>query len=443
MKKFLLALLLIPTLAFGQNEQAIRDIMAMSPTSWFKSYYGSTITTARGVSAARDFSGNSRTFAQATVTSQPIYTRQDNRENLVIYSEDISKVSASLWWTYTRSTNISALEFKEDGTAANTHYVEQALPLYPISGRNYTLKVRIKRGAGARNAQIMINRGSTTPWMQGNLGTCAFWDGNLWVTRSVGVDPDDASYCLFQGVFTSDGTGAGWVRIYLLEAPFVSSYNGDNTSSIYVTKVELRSADADAFYTKTAAGPEYRGVNGLPGNHFDGIYKLVNTLGGSNNLFTNNAKHIFAVIRIAGIGTPDRYFFGQIAGSECIKLLLRTNGKIRFEHYDGTLDVVDSATTYTDGALVIVEAKHEGGNIYIRTNGDVEQSIASGNTTGACMSVGSYAMLGASATTQAFRGDITEFLTFNTALTPTNRQKVYDYLSWTLNNPWKRVEVTP
>jgi len=383
-----------------------RAIRASNPTAWLDDSAGQTLTAQMGASAWASRVG-SISFAQATAAQQFTRTRADSRENRVLYSEDLSQATG---WTPTRASVLNATEIKEDGTASNSHFVSAAV-VPVVAGGAYNFVASVKRGVGTRDARLNITWPNATisrAFVNLTTGALSGVDGStLAWTPTVSVDGD---YFRVSGAATPATTGTAQIAIMLaIGGTTSSSYNGDNTSTIHATRIQLQSTLADPQYTPTADFPAYRGWNGRSVLRVDGgdVMTSAATLA---DIFQNNAKFAMLILRpaVAGASTGILYGTGEFWGA-------RTSGIAAFGqlNYDGNSDFVTMpAATLVVNKPYLVTLGHDGVNATIGTNGGPLTSGASGNTsnmTGALR-------LGTDGGTGYWTGDLAELITWNRAL---------------------------
>jgi hypothetical protein len=105
---------------------------------------------------------------------------------------------------------------------------------------------------------------------------------------------------------------------------------------------------------------------------------------------------------------------------------VQTDGTVLYRHYDGSIDNAFSTAT-TAGGTFIVEGRHESGNIYVKVNNGTDGTTASGTmdlTTGT-LKLG----YDPSGPGNYFSGKICEIISFNAALTSTQRGHIYNMLN--------------
>lgn len=232
---------------------------------WDTSSGAYTLTALNQISQLDDLSGNGKHLVQATAANQPYLSRSDNQENLIRYSEDISQVSGTTYWQYTRAANISATEYKEDGNTG-THVVGQT-NLVAVAGATYRIALRVKRGAGERNFRVMVawsdgkfSYAYVNPslgTLTGTTGTTQAWAATPTVTASTD------SYFQFEAFVASPVTSVtNTLNFGITTNTGTISYAGDNTSSLHLTSVVFQDSRAASTYLPTTTFPQYRGLNG-------------------------------------------------------------------------------------------------------------------------------------------------------------------------------------
>lgn len=240
---------------------------------WDTSSGAYTLTALNQISQLDDLSGNGKHLVQATAANQPYLSRSDNQENLIRYSEDISQVSGTTYWQYTRAANISATEYKEDGNTG-THVVGQT-NLVAVAGATYRIALRVKRGAGERNFRVMVawsdgkfSYAYVNPslgTLTGTTGTTQAWAATPTVTASTD------SYFQFEAFVASPVTSVtNTLNFGITTNTGTISYAGDNTSSLHLTSVVFQDSRAASTHLPTTTFPQYRGLNGYKVAVYDG-----------------------------------------------------------------------------------------------------------------------------------------------------------------------------
>jgi hypothetical protein len=357
-------------------------------------------------------------FYQSTLASQPVQTLSDNRENQLLYSQDISQVSGTTYWQYTRATNISATEFKDDATPGATHRIFQARPAI-VSGSIYAVGVSVKRGTGTRNFRLLVDYGSASADLYVNLADGGTVSSSGYTSVLIEADPADATYWRVATTITANSAAAGNINAYLTDAAHNATYNGDNASSLFLTRAYFRSSLSDSTYTPTTTHALYRGMAGKQALRFDGDDDVMRSSTTFASIYTTTAKTLFSSLRPA-IVTGGYLLYGPNA----YMISRFDSSNYEFRNYDANQDSAAYAITANKNQIVF--GLHDGTNIYAGVNRGVSAAVASG-TTGGGTSDSLY--LGASEVgTGEFNGLIQRLTTFNKVLSPYARDRISKHL---------------
>ncbi len=212
--------------------------------------------------------------------------------------------------------------------------------------------------------------------------------------------------------------------------------------------------------TQATAGakPTYKTgiINSLPVARFDGGDALL--LGDIlDSIFAGaNRYHIFAVAKSTAMATGEIIAkVGDSSQSENARqfgLFFRVTGKIGTYHsYDAAgnnVTIVNSATSYTAGAFIIIAASYDGAvgsgsanstaRVQMTVNGAAQTEtveVALGNfgnvqDTTAQLSIGAHVGTAGTVPAAPLTGDIAEIIIYDSALSDANRQQVEQYLAW-------------
>lgn len=136
-----------------------------------------------------------------------------------------------------------------------------------------------------------------------------------------------------------------------------------------------------SYFEQATAGqrPTYTtgGAGGKSYLAFDGTDDYMETLAISN-FFANNAKTLIVACTVQAGWANNDYILGG-TGSR-LQFVIQTGNLIFFQHYDGTMDSTGTIS-FSDGTPLVISAKHDSGNIYVRKNGGAWSSaVASENT---------------------------------------------------------------
>jgi hypothetical protein len=179
-------------------------------------------------------------------------------------------------WTNTRSTDtadtavapdgsMTADSFIEDGTAAQTHSIQQST-LATVSGAQYSFSVYVKIASGTRWIAISPGIASTGAWfdiVNGVVGTAEA------ATTSSITSVGNGWYLIAQ---TFTGTGGNITEtLYIAEADNDITHNGDSTSGFYLWGAQLNRGAVRTAYLATTTAARY----GLGIDYSGGSYGLL------------------------------------------------------------------------------------------------------------------------------------------------------------------------
>jgi hypothetical protein len=376
-----------------------------------------TVDASNRISAWQDSLGLLANFTQGTDANKPLLTRSDNKENRLVESENLSSS-----WLYGRAVNISTTEFKEDATAANTHYVIQTIPALTPSSQYY-VQASVKRGTGNRDFYFSFRKtsgGGTSAFFM-NLTTGAITSPSGWTVNPVSmVDPQDPSYWMFYGIKTGDATADTYRFECFLTDAGVTSYNGDNTSSIFVTRTCVRAIQADSTYLATTTAPQYRGVNGRTAARFNGGQWLATT-SQLSSMFTNSAATIYAIARVNLLGSEHQ--ITRASAPAHFALRTKASNAFYFINDDGSADYSETPATAVVNTNYILRGRLSGGSVYAALDSGAGFSEGVGVVSGNATTMTATYAIGASAGT-AIYGDILALAFANTGSAKPNLEKL-------------------
>lgn len=181
------------------------------------------------------------------------------RRNLLIYTEQFGDAS----YTKTRVSGVSnttkapnfattADTLREDATAAATHEVTCPSVTF-TSGLLYTFSVSVKREVGSRNVEISLPASAfgTEKSVSVNLGTGAINATSGGATSSITAEVN--GWYRISVAATATANAAGNVKLYMLDGSFSRTFNGDNTSGLYVFGAQVEQG-ALTFYQSVTSG---------------------------------------------------------------------------------------------------------------------------------------------------------------------------------------------
>lgn len=397
------------------------------------------------ISQANDFSANAYHMTQATAANKPIWSRVDNRENLVTYSEQFDNAA----WTKTRSSisansltnptdgQATADTLVEDSTAANTHIILPATTYQIQTGFSYRISVFAKKKE--RHLSLRFNCTATgftsTPYAHFDLdnGTVNSVTGS--VTASITSLGNGWYRCIAECPCVANDTASP--TALLASTPGTTSYNGDGTSGAYIFGFQFQPTIADDDYVQAADSPVFMGKNAWRTMHCNGSQYLSINVGSAPpaNLRLTSDFSFFCAIwpdTTQGAGLTNYHMFG------CENF--NASGYMwRLQPTNGALNVLSTCRTNQAGAATGVNSNT---NIPVRTM-NIMSFIKSGSTgthylngsangSGTCNSAVSPTQtfyVGRDFGSQPFKGHLCEILIYNVALSSGDRQDIEAYLT--------------
>lgn len=396
---------LTPAQKAAREQSCDQLITQQGPTLWLDAEYGIT-ESASAVSAWASRVG-AVSFTQATAGNKPAITRRDNRENRLIASGTLASASA------TRATWSDPV-LTDDGSAATTHYVNQAGGAI-VAGARYRICARVKLKERHASLRLDASAGLDAGYAHFNLTTCALHS----VTGNVGsaTATADADYCIICAEETATAAGNSYPSVYMASTAGTVSYNGDSTSGLYIDWISWQDSLADLAYQATTTYAEYRGMNGRRAVRFDGGDSLSSTTAASA-VFGASAKTIFKTIRPFNVATGLNRWTISINGN--LSPGVNTNSYLSFSHTDGGWDTITSPAVAVANNTYAVSLWHDGVSLYGQSNGSMWTPAASGPS---ASMVGTL-MVGGDGETQFFSGEIENVLFFNKVLPSDIRAKI-------------------
>jgi hypothetical protein len=381
-------------------------------------------------------------FANSTTASRPYWTRADNKENRLTYSESLD---AADWGNVRTSVTVNQVTnpvdnlvtadglLESSGTTAQTHYT--TFPSTNItSGRTYRVSIYAKP----------YGRDVFRLWGSGNcFPGAAYTDFDI--DAGTLVDGADSTgsmtyvsagwyHCSMEITANAHGSSTVPVNLYLETSAGGFSYTGDGSSGMYLYGAQLCDAEADDAVVITESVPNYRGVNGRSSLYFS--KHSLTTFSTMNDVFENNAKTLYIVFKLEQ--TDDAQFIWTATGGGGYIYVYHTGGNIDIQNYTSQNNIITlgSVTTDTTYLVKMTHADTEDMNAYLY---DSTGLIDSGSLT----EVGNTASTGMSRNIELgykngsnpFYGHLCDFVTSNTSDVGDNDQ-ILNALTekWLLSN---------
>ena len=402
----------VVTLKGSDSPRNMPELTSTAPTLWLKASDGVTADAQRRVSSWADQSGNGYDFTQSTDANKPLITRADNKENLVLDSND----PASAKWQ-----NLSA------GTGS-APVITAAAGTDPDGG-NAAVRVQLDLNGGTTSGDYSGVRARSVLGSLPGGGIPTGYYGSLYVKSYDGVSTYDVGWQKdgTQNMFQVTGD---WTLVtVLLEGASLKTVNfgiwlrgnlvNDDAVDLLFYNLVAKHPDADDDRLITGDYMLHRGVNGLPALRFDGSNDTMLGVAVSS-LVSSSAYTIFTVIapepsaasRIIDYTTSGRPYINVAA-----------NNIVSAADHDGSWRSANSPTAAVDSEANIIATRHDTGDLYVEVNGGGEGSGTCGNTTPS----GSWELSGYGS--GLFTGKICEYIIYNVALSAADRALMYEYLA--------------
>lgn len=382
-------------------------IRGPAPTYWIAA--NKNVTSASGlISAWQTRIGALANMVQGTAANKPRLTRPDTLENMFGSSEDFTTVAD---WATVRATK-AATSFVTSATGANTYYGYHAVPA--VGGETYVLRADSKKidynyayialhdGTTQKNAWCDLTTCTVGTVTSGATGTCAASTTAGWCTQTI-----------TWAAGASSATGYGIFGI--TNADNVTSFNPASVGlGTEFTRVQMRSARADAAYLATAGVPQIRGMAGRQAVNFDGSNDGMTSTATLANIVGASAKTIFLVLRHTAFHNGGIIFADS--GSKLVFTDVSATGSVAVANDDGGADT--SSVVVNNSLPAVIDYTHDGTNQTIRYNlltSDTDASGATSDTTGT---------LKLADTTTDFAGSVGELITFDKVLPAGTRDRI-------------------
>ncbi len=397
------------------------------------------------ITQVNDLSSNAYNMSQSAGSNAPIWTRADNRENLVTYSEEFDNAA----WTKTRSSvsansianpydgQTTADTLVEDGTASNTHIILPVATFQVQTAFTYRISVYAKKKDRHISLRFDCTASGFTsqPYAHFNLDTGTVSSVTGSVTASITDMGKGWFRCIAECPCAANDTAKP--TVLLASTAGTTSYNGDGTSGTYIFGFQFQPAVADSNYVQAVANPVFRGQNAWRGMHCNGSQYVGINVGSpppSNLRLTGDFTFFVAVYpdTTLGFGLTNFHMFGcennnasgymfrlqPTDGALYVTALCRTNQA-------GTSSGVTSSTNIPVRQVSILGFVKSGttGTHYL--NGTANGSGTCNNAVSPTQTF----YVGQDFSTQPFKGTICEVLIYNTALGTRDRQAVEAYLT--------------
>ena len=316
-----------------------------------------------------DKSGRGNHATQATTTKRPVLSR---RVNLLTNTETPNSSSTGV--VITTSGDFSSLK---ESTGSSTHGLAQTVSV--VTGVEYVVSCRAKRGEGTRNLTLNIAGGAPGAIYNFDSGVSVALGPAVSKSSKMKLQPDGDFYCELR--FVSSSTYATSARFLMARNEITNNTNdvyvGDGTSSILIKQIDFRLAtDANLPYQRVntatdydadpAKFPAYRRLDGVDDSHASA------TGGGGTAGFFFSA----AVTPQGGAGTA-RTLFSDAGTNTGYIVLLNTSNQLELAAGNGTAyTTIATSGTLAVGTTDVVQAWDDGTNLNVKIGNGATASIA-------------------------------------------------------------------
>ncbi len=393
----------------GSRQSAFLPTSISGLRLWLDATRGVT-TVSGGVSQWDDLSGNGNHATQGTAGNRPILSRYDNKENLVLSSEDITSN-----WTATLSTINTATTFTI--TATNGR-LAQDVPT--VVGVQYSISARIRAVSGNTNINFRHVGAGTSLTAITITGTLATYSATITANATsinFGIQDTNAS-----GFGQIEITEISFRRLIGPDADYIRSTTSRNIAGTNSNRAIVFDAVNDNFQSSLACNPT--------GGFFGAISLRANIAGASNqtliaayNSDTSSNRRFLVALNSDGVS-------GRIA-----LLIFRDNTANFIGRHTGS-------GSFTSGESFVLSFTYDGGttnsSIKIYKNGTQIDTTNNGAGTYTVPSAGTTIELGSLrlGTSGYLNGNINEAIySQGSAISDPDRQAVEQYLAdkWTLS----------
>jgi hypothetical protein len=346
------------------------------------------------VSAQADSLGLIADYTQSTNANKPRWSRSDNRENLVQYSE--GAFNNTTYWTKA-SVTIADAAITVGSLSMSTITASAASAahgLYSVTGVNPTTIV------GQSYEQSWLAKMGTHRYVQvapfaGPFATTYFnfdlQDGVVGTNGGGGITGGIEVYDAANGVYriwvraTGIGTTFTGGLLYLVpsaSATRLQSWVAAGTETIHVARCHYRNILTDPTYLPTTDYPQYAGVNGQKWLVLNGA-QWVSTTSTFGDIVANNSKLFYVPAVSFLFDATTRTLVGD--GVPNSGIFTTSTPRFIIRNDDGAADAANNGVNQVVGVPYIVRGRQTGGNLYLAIDsgaGFVEGApVASGNTT--------------------------------------------------------------
>lgn len=355
---------------------------------------------------------------------RPWATREDNSENLLLYSKDFSN---AVWSKLNCSVTTDVIVDPLNGTLTADMLVENSATdversvsvsnsIRYIPGQSYVFSGFVK-SAGRRYVRIEFDSAA-------EVNSYATYDLDTGdVVLGIGVESATAvayspGWIKFEVTFSPSNNVLGDAKVYMSSSPSDMTYDGDGTSGIYLWGLQIRDARADSTYVDTTDLVQYRGIGGKKSMKFLGGQEF-QTTSPLSDYVTNSAQTCWVVFSADDVTNKGVL----LADTNNDWSLYVESGELRFTVDDGTPST--AALPIDAGETYIAKIEHRDGYISLSVDDGFEVRVASGNIA----SLAGTLEVGRSAGADGFHGTIARMIFDNAAQSTLDQVTILNLLN--------------
>jgi hypothetical protein len=381
-----------------------------------------TVDASNRISAWQDSLGLLANFTQGTDANKPLLTRADNKENLVLYSEQLNDVNYTKVNVTVTDNQIANpvngtvdVDLLVDDATSGAHELRQ--PVNVVSGQTYRISCYAKRNTGTTLFRLVGTANFT------NVNFAIDGNGVIQLTgagaSNIQVESLGSGWFRLSMTGVATASGAAQLRLALLDSAGNASYSGSGTGW-YLWGAQVQTSQADSTYLATTTAPQYRGVNGRTAARFNGAQWLATT-SQLSSMFTNSAALIYAIARVNLLGSEHQ--MTRASAPAHFALRTKASNAFYFINDDGSADYSETPATAVVNTNYILRGRLSGGSIYAALDSGAGFSEGAGVVSGNATTMTATYAIGASAGT-AIYGDILALAFANTGSAKPNLEKL-------------------
>jgi hypothetical protein len=326
-------------------------------------------------SAVNDGLGLIADYAQGTNANKMLWSRSDNRENLIITSDVVGS------WTGNTGIGVASEVITANaGTAV--HRAQQSTEVFRanlgVAGKEYRTIIEVTVGT---HDWFWI--GSNTDAQRGvrfNAQT-GLIDAEFNITDSI-VETVSAGRYRITLIYTLSSTGGINVNVVFGTSTIATagtSFAAVGTETISVHKADIQSSSAEAVHITTTDHPQYAGVNGRRWLVLNGA-QLMSSTSISSDIFAVGEKLIYIPLEASLLNVAQSIFRDN--PNWWSVLLQSSGGTMSMTNFDSNYD--NATVAITTNTPMIFRGRQSGGSIYgaidIGAGFGTESTVVSGNT---------------------------------------------------------------